>query len=171
MRVECRTLFAAVSSRRIKLSSDRMAWEQIWQSSFHTWHITKLDFIFLEDQISHNVLISCSSIYLGLINIVNFWQKIFVHLSSNIVSIILLIFLLHASMEQVYNQSLFFMFHKFESLTINWGRGTLFLWLLWVHLTHKSTFLRNYEIKSSFIINIEQFIKKNTSKETYQTNS
>lgn len=165
MLVECRTLFVAVSSRRIKLSTDRMAWEQIWQSSFHTWHIT------LEDQISHNVLISCSSIYLSLINIVNFWQKIFVHLSSNIVSIILLIFLLHASMEQVYNQSLFFMFHKFESLTINWGRGTLFLWLLWVHLTHKSTFLRNYEIKSSFIINIEQFIKKNTSKETYQTNS
>lgn len=127
MLVECRTLFVAVSSRRIKLSTDRMAWEQIWQSSFHTRHITKLDFIFLEDQISHNVLISWLSIYLVLINIVNFWQKIFVHSSTNIVSIIFLIFLLeHASMEQVYNHSLFFMFHKFESLTINWGRGTLF---------------------------------------------
>lgn len=147
MLVECRTLFAAVSSRRIKLSLDRMAWEQIWQSSFHTRHITKLDFIFLKDQISHNVLISCLSIYLGLINIVNFWQKIFVHSSSNIVTIIFLIFLLHAIMTQVFNHFLFFhMFHNIEFLTTNWGRGTLFLWLLWVHLTHKSTSLRNYEI-------------------------
>lgn len=147
MLVECRTLFAAVSSHWIKLSSDRMAWEQIWQSSFHTRHITKLDFIFLEDQISHNVLISCLSIYLGLINIVNFWQKIFVHLSSNIVTIIFLIFFLHASMEQVYNHSfVFHIFHNFESLTNNWGRETFFVWLLWVYLTHKSTSLRSYEI-------------------------
>lgn len=139
MLVECRTLFVAVSSRRIKLSTDRMAWEQIWQSSFHTRHITKLDFIFLEDQISHNVLISWLSIYLVLINIVNFWQKIFVHSSTNIVSIIFLIFLLgHASMEQVYQS--FFVFHV--------SSETFFVWLLWVpvYLTHKSTSLRNYEM-------------------------